>query len=74
MPHVLCLNETKLGNEINDEDLRIENYHAIFRKDCNRPGYGVAINVDDTIKLKKREDLQTEIESITSSLTFHLSN
>ena len=31
-PHVLCLNETKLSNEINDEDLQIENYHTIFRK------------------------------------------
>ena len=67
-PHVLCLNETKLSNEINDEDLQIENYHTIFRKDRDRHGGGVAIYVSDTIKLKKREDLQTEIESITVEL------
>ena len=53
-PHVLCLNETKMSNEIDDEDLQIENYHTIFRS--------------DTIKLKKREDLLTEIESITVEL------
>ena len=67
-PHVLCLNETKLSNEINDEDLQIENYHTIFRKDRDRHGGGVAIYVSDTIKLKKREDLLTEIESITVEL------
>ena len=67
-PHVLCLNETKLSNEINDEDLQIENYHTIFRKECDRNGGGVAIYVNDTIELKKREDLQTEIESITVEL------
>ena len=67
-PHVLCLKETKLSNEINDEDLQIENYHTIFRKDRDRHGGGVAIYVSDTIKLKKREDLLTEIESITVEL------
>ena len=67
-PHVLCLNETKLSNEINDEDLQIENYHTIFRKDRDRHGGGVAIYVSDTIKLKKREDLLTEIKSITVEL------
>ena len=67
-PHVLCLNETKLSNKINDEDLQIENYHTIFRKDHDRQGGGVAIYVSETIKLKKREDLQTQIESITVEL------
>ena len=67
-PHVLCSNETKLSNEINDEDLQIENYHTIFRKDSDRHGGGVAIYVSDTIKLKKREDLLTEIKSITVEL------
>ena len=52
-PHILCLNETKLSKEINDEDLQIENYHTIFRKDRDRHGGGVAIYVSDTIKLKK---------------------
>ena len=67
-PHVLCLNETKLSNEINDKDIQIENYHTILRKDRNRHSGGVAIYVTDTIKLKKREDLQTQIESITVEL------
>ena len=57
-----------MSNEINDEDLQIENYHTIFRKDRDRHGGGVAIYVNDTIKLKKREDLLTEIESITVEL------
>ena len=28
-PHVLCLNETKLDNEIRDEDLVIEGFHSV---------------------------------------------
>ena len=67
-PHVLCLNETKLSNEINDEAIQTENYHTILIKDRDRHGGGVAIYVSDTVKLKKREDLQTEIESITVEL------
>ena len=67
-PHVLCLNETKLSNGINDEDFQIENHHTIFRKDRDIHGGGVAIYVSDTIKFKKREDLQTEIEAITVKL------
>ena len=37
-PHVLCLNETNLSDKINDEDIQIENYHTIFRKDRDRHG------------------------------------
>ena len=43
-PHVLCLNETKLSNEINDEVLQIENYHVIVTGMV-----GAQIYVSDTI-------------------------
>ena len=57
-----------MSNEINVEDLQIENYHTIFRKDRDRHDGGVAIYASDSIKLKKQEDLKTKIESITVEL------
>ena len=35
-PHIFGINETKLDDTITDEELRIENYHDIIRKDRNR--------------------------------------
>ena len=63
-PHVLCLNGTKLDNEIRDEDLVIE----IYRKDRDRHGGGVAMFVSEEIKFLKREDLETDFESLTVEL------
>ena len=63
-PHVLCLNETKLDNEIRDEDLVIE----IDGKDRDRYGGGVAMFVSEEIKFFKREDLKTDFESLTVEL------
>ena len=42
-PHVLYLNETKLDNEIRDEDLAIVGFHSIYIKYRDRYGGGVAI-------------------------------
>ena len=53
-PHVLCLNETKLDNEIRDEDLVIESFHSIYRKDRDRHGGGVAMFISEQIKFLKR--------------------
>ena len=67
-PHVLCLNETKPGNEIRDEDLVIEGFHAIYRKDRDRHGGGVAMFISEEFKFFKREDLETDFESLTVEL------
>ena len=32
-PHIICLNETKLGGDIEDEELSIEGFQNIIRKD-----------------------------------------
>ena len=43
-------------------------FHPIFRKDRNKYGGGVAIYVSEDIKFKKRDDLLTNIESISTEL------
>ena len=44
-PHIFGINETKLDDTVTDEELKIENYHDIIRKDRNRHGGGVAFYV-----------------------------
>ena len=43
--HIFGINETKLDDTVTDEELRIENYHDIIRKDRNRHGGGVVFYV-----------------------------
>ena len=42
-PHVICLNEAKLNQDICDELLQIDGFQKIVRKDRSRHGGGVAI-------------------------------
>ena len=35
-PHLLCLNETKLDSDVADNELRLEGFHEIFRKDRDK--------------------------------------
>ena len=44
-PHLICLNETKLDSDVADNELRLEGFHEIFRKDRDKNGGGVAIYV-----------------------------
>ena len=64
-PHVLCLNETKLDSTVMDNDLTIECFHLIFRKDHDRHGGGVATYMRNEIKFLQREDMKTDFESLT---------
>ena len=43
--HVICMNETKLDGDIGDEELVIDRFHDIIRKDWTQHGGGVAIYV-----------------------------
>ena len=55
-PHIFGINETKLDDTVTDEELKIENYHDIIRKDRNRHGGGVAfmcINLSHSVSLRK---------------------
>ena len=67
-PHIICLNETKLSEEISDELLHMDGFQSIVRKDGNRHGGGVAAYVKNGIKFKTREDLNSDIESISIEL------
>ena len=48
-PHVLCLNETWLDENISDEELRLRNYN-IIRRDRDCLGGGVAVYIADHLK------------------------
>ena len=67
-PHIICLNETKLDGDIEDEELSIEGFQNIIRKDRTRHGGGVAIYVKKGIDFKIRTDLALDIESISIQL------
>ena len=64
-PHVLCLNETKIDSTVRDNDLTIEGFHPIFRKDRDRHGGGVAMYIINEIKFLQREGMKTDFESLT---------
>ena len=59
-PHIFGINETKLDDTVTDEELRIENYHDIIRKDRNRHGGGVAFYVHKSISFSKLEKLMIQ--------------
>ena len=66
--HDLCLDEAKLDDNTSDEDLFVMGFHPILRGDRNKRGGGIAIYVSEDIKFKKRDDLLTNIESISIEL------
>ena len=66
--HVLCLNVTKLDDNTRNEQSLVISFHPIFRKNRNKYGGGVAIYVSEDIKFKKRDDLITNIGSISIEL------
>ena len=49
-PHIICLNETKINDEISDELLRIDGFQNIILKDRTRYWGGVAVYVKNYIK------------------------
>ena len=67
-PHIICLNETKLNRGIGNDELRIEGYHEIIRKDRSRHGGGVAMYVRNELSFTTRHDLVLDIESLSIQL------
>ena len=60
-PHVLCLNETKLDDTVEDID-----GYQIIRKDRTRHGGGVAMYVHESLMFESRNDFNgAELESLT---------
>ena len=59
-PHIFGINETKLDDTVTDEELRIENYHDIIRKDRNRHRGAVAFYVHKSISISKLEKVMIQ--------------
>ena len=72
-PHIICLNETKINNEITDDFLRIDGFQNIIWKDHTRHGGGVAIYVKNDIKFFERSDLDSDLESVSIELKINYS-
>lgn len=55
---VFAVSETWLNDKISDDSLSINGYHSIIRKDrLNSRGGGVALFVEDSLIVKRRDDL-----------------
>ena len=67
-PHIICLNETKLDNDVRDEGLATDGFHKITRKDRTRNEGGVAMYVKENLNFKVRHNLILDIESISIPL------
>ena len=64
-PHIICINETKLDDSIDDSLVDIDGY-AIIRKDRNKHGGGVALYIHQNINFELKGELMCgEIESIS---------
>ena len=50
---------------VRDNDLTIEGFHPIFRKDCDRHRGGDAMYIRNEIKCLHREDMETDFELLT---------
>ena len=59
-PHIFGINEAKLDDTVTDEELSIENYHDIIRKDRNRHGRGLAFYVHKSISFSKLEKVMIQ--------------
>ena len=55
----MAINETRLGDTINDSEIEISNY-TLTRRDRSRHGSGVAIYVRNPIQFKLRNDLRDD--------------
>ena len=65
--HILGITESRLNNNISDENLSIPNY-SIYRRDASFAGHtGIAVYVHDSINncVKRRRDLESDhVESV----------
>ena len=67
-PISFVLMRTKLDNDVRDEELAIDGFHKIIRKDRTRDGGSVAMYVKENLNFKVRHDLIFDIESISIQL------
>ena len=58
---IVCITESHLDDTVLSRDIQIQGYHDnILRKDRNCFGGGVLVYISETLKLKRRDDLEFE--------------
>ena len=72
-PHIICLNENKINDEISDELLRTDGFQNIIRKDGTGYGGGVAVYVKNGIKFSEQSHLDSDLESVSIELKINYS-
>ena len=73
---IACFTETHLDHKISDNDILLDGFDTIFRKDRNSYGGGVIIYTSNNIRSRRRIDLEPgnteciwiEIDNLTSRL------
>ena len=61
------INETKLDENVSDDEIALEGY-TVIRNDRNTSGGGVALFVHSDVLFIKRSDLSCELESLSIEL------
>ena len=67
MPHALGINETKLDENLSEDEIAREGY-TVIRNDRNTSGGGVEFFVHNGIPFIKHSDLSSESESLSIEL------
>ena len=67
MPHLLGINETKLDENVSDDEIALEGF-TVIRNDRNTSGGGVALSVHNDIPFIKRSDLSCKLKSLSIEL------
>jgi hypothetical protein len=58
---IVCITESHLDDTVLSRDIQIQGYHEdILRKDRNCFGGGVLVYISETLKVKRRDDLEFE--------------
>lgn len=55
---IACFTETHLDDSILDEELELDGFNSIYRKDKNSFGGGVMIYLSNAVRARRRVDLE----------------
>ena len=56
---IICIQETMLSNNVNDDNLKIPGYKKNLRRDRDQNGGGLIIYLSNNIRAKRRPDLES---------------
>ena len=66
-PHIICIVETWLGNEITSSEIEIQGYQ-LYRRDRNRQGGGILIYVAEYLLVSVFPDPSPQLELLALSV------